>query len=864
MANQAVKVPHTRPSRSAPRQACDVPNRSDLARSIADYAETVRKISEQWKAPTTPKEAAALWSMCAHALLSVVDDPIKSRRGAWLPNGTPDAPMEPPAAPSRLRTELSTLISSAAARGVGPHLERGLQFCLHIPRSVCKDFLTSSIHRLLQDSKKGTYKPTDEATNLEWRDNGLLQYNSAHPPQFVKEQDRFKTILEYVQQLLQKKTNESRLALTVFTELWTYVYSHYETRDRTLGNELLRYRSGQQDAIVYTIDTRGDSGKLQLVLPPGYKHIALIDSQSAPFIDSIQLRRIRLRIVCLVLTALHHIWTIPGLYEIISKDQKFAKSGTLDDEANELIRHWGQRILVALRHPRLPHEPWCGVPEALEQLELLAVNRLGEKSHALWEANNPEFHAPDQFKIKKRWIHLALQFVLYHGDYAKLCYYVVPRQIQGRTSLRTGFSMGVKTPITPGILDPILNLHKDVAERFGSLMQNNTIADKQLGTIEGEMQTILGEDVALQLSDRIGAWDVHEALQGLPRYLRFAENLVEQATHEGRTLRFNLLVSDGIRRDDLVETIASFERMPDRDESNVVQDDLRPNQELIARLLGNFAFMQSGCSVLVGDRSGRVRALARLLRTEMLPELITKSGKSGDPASDCYLIVILDDGGIQVYYQGELTLWRRLGRYVVWQNGQYGVSYRKKMQKRILEFIEKPNHRKDLDVESLRCILDAGVLVDVIWQIAQESGHGACFVLSKWNASLKGLALNLTRIFPHADALPIVWCHQRDVLHDLAVQDGATIIDTAYGLVYGSRYLRPKVENLKEERDRLTTKYPEVLHWGTRHLMGLGLAIDLKNLNQDALIIIVSSDGDIHVFENGELIRELTYPPKAG
>lgn len=855
----------------------------------------------------TPRQVAEVWSEHMHALLQLVEDPVVANRGTWK-----DAKYLNNLIEAEDRRVLGGVIRSAAVRGIGARLERGLQFHLHIPFGEAKDFVTREITALLEDSERGEYdEEAHDGAGDPRPESGLIDDDLHRPPALSPD---LRQSLEEVRSIVTGAHNEARDLLQVFTELWQYVYSHFNEKDVTLGNQLLRERGLEDGAVVYSLDTGSvrygeaefpDYSSLDSAQLDGYRWFPLLTNAGADCCKTIELRRLRRRVVCTVLAALVDIWHQPHLREYCEAKHQY--------QANEVIRHFGQRALAAICRQgggectATPRDPWFGVPEALEQLEYYAASALTEQESDLWLANNRSVEkatAAERWKRKLQWIHLVQQFLLYHGGQGRYFYFVINPPFL-RTTLRSTFSLGTHRPLDPEELEAVLRLHQTVVQALSDRLSQSEEVKFKRGF--ATLPSILGRDVCAALTERVCnmvgwkeepetvLWDVDPTLGGLPLHLLFAEALAAQASHEGKALRFDLLVADGVRRYETVETISSFVREDGRPTQYVVEmqeavygadgypkpvHPLRVNLALVGRVLGNFAFLQPPEALLLGGRAGRLLAIGRNLAGPVDPEFLTRAPApvpEGHPSQQgCYLIRVLESGEIQVFHRGELILWRRLGRYFVVSNTEYGVSYRHSLAERIAEFVNVNGGSAPVPR-----IFDPEVLASVVWEVSQTRGQGACFVLGrKWQETMGERVRGLGKVFQHAHELPLVWRGGREVLRDLAIQDGATVIDIDTGAVFGRQNLRPQTRVLDEDTfESIARDHPEVHYWGTRHYSSLEFALEHKDTTVGAeaalLLITVSSDGDIHVFEpdtaatpgapdgpEALIVKELTYPPR--
>ncbi len=130
-------------------------------------------------------------------------------------------------------------------------------------------------------------------------------------------------------------------------------------------------------------------------------------------------------------------------------------------------------------------------------------------------------------------------------------------------------------------------------------------------------------------------------------------------------------------------------------------------------------------------------------------------------------------------------------------------------------------------------------------------------------------AVRLTSVLEFAENKPLAVPGTEDILEALAVQDGATLVDVTSGRVRGRRQL--VAEGMTDaERDLFMAElqanwsgWHKLLRWGTRHQSAVFFARAAKSVEGAVLaVVIVSRDGDIHVFDHHGLpIPECCYPP---
>jgi hypothetical protein len=337
----------------------------------------------------------------------------------------------------------------------------------------------------------------------------------------------------------------------------------------------------------------------------------------------------------------------------------------------------------------------------------------------------------------------------------------------------------------------------------------------------------------------------------LGHYLVLCDRLADVAVHEGKKLGFSFFVSSGEAASKEIEFVSSLssESVPLRWQVN---DELIPVtgcEEVISRLLGNYSFLQNKGSVIQVSWWGHLLALSRLLDDSKAPEELTHS------LDDAYLIRIEENRDIKVFFKGALVLWRRGARWVVPR--RYGDEYVTYLKAKIKEKFP------DADNSVLH------ELCTNAWELSQHHERGgACFVLADLSSGDidKGM-MKMTDVFPFAEGRKLLTEASRKIFQDLAIQDGATLVDVMSGLVCGRRQIAVPMQLAAWERHLLNFKNKrggnywrdshKTLRWGTRHLNALRAALHFKG---KAVLITVSSDGDIHLFGKDGPVQDATYP----
>jgi hypothetical protein len=127
--------------------------------------------------------------------------------------------------------------------------------------------------------------------------------------------------------------------------------------------------------------------------------------------------------------------------------------------------------------------------------------------------------------------------------------------------------------------------------------------------------------------------------------------------------------------------------------------------------------------------------------------------------------------------------------------------------------------------------------------------------------------IKMTEVFPFAEGRKLLTEASRKIFQELAIQDGATLVDVMSGRVRGRRQIAVPMtlagwnKHLLNLRDKTKEHYwpdsHKILRWGTRHLNALRAALHFHGA---AVLITVSSDGDMHLFDKDGPVQDATYP----
>ncbi len=556
-------------------------------------------------------------------------------------------------------------------------------------------------------------------------------------------------------------------------------------------------------------------------------------------------------------------------------------SNSTSDEHKDQIRFYGNRVVSIIRDERTnPETPWYCIYHTLDkharQAAYLYENERDQtKKLSLYELFGESPNS--EHKSADRLIEIIRMFELFFL-YRKFCgnwFYVMVPSPQQDVHLRVCYTFGTMKQLSPDNIAAIYNFTNRLSSSLRtalSKLHEQKVSCREFGILEkmlGSKVFDVLKDKAIDLcqkkyienikmpSQEISESQKAEArrycqnqyrkdLEGLENYISFCRRLSEIAIHEGKKLHFNILVSGGLSASKMLAPLASLPKLHDgrnwqavkHEDSEIPQADERT----ISALLGNYAFFQSEGVILLGCHEGRFLQTAQLFQEFKNPETITSEEM-------CYLLQVKENGDICVFYKGELLLWRQSGKYVVPRH--YGEQYKK-------IFVDKlKTHFSLQNNDHIDYLLN---LADVIWSLSAERRGGGTFVICKSNILINNTS-ELSIVLPHANDLPLLSKGSKNTLIQLASQDGAVVIDLTTWKVFGRRQLitqKIELNDFLKENTSWKDRY-KVYRWGTRHHSALNFANSVVK-KDEAAVIVVSADGDIHVFLDKIPDDELSYP----
>lgn len=411
------------------------------------------------------------------------------------------------------------------------------------------------------------------------------------------------------------------------------------------------------------------------------------------------------------------------------------------------------------------------------------------------------------------------------------------------------------------------NLYRDNEKTYLSQLIGST----KLETFTKRILDHVCKPKDLKKVDKCAQW-----LHGLYVYVQFATLLSDIAVHEGKRQRFDFLVGDGVfatRYLDILSTIESDSIPINTLPRSIDNGSTRKNDAnaLASLLLGNVSFFQSPNVVVYGDRYGTLHGLARAFRrpTNSVRVKRLDNAVAATIGTDAYLVRLLEDGDIQVYGNTKLLLWRRGESFIV--PTMYGEEYQNALadilKKRVFD---KASYQKD--------VLE--VVARVVWKLSQVIHEGGCFVLYNGRSidntpnlvaldQINKRTVPLTDVLSFAENKALAVDGNDHLLEALAIQDGAVLVDVTNGKVCGRRQLvaagmttKERTSYMEALKSRDWPGWHKLLRWGTRHQSAVFFAHTWPK-DCPLAVIIVSRDGDIHVFTPDGPIRDACYPPES-
>jgi hypothetical protein len=552
-----------------------------------------------------------------------------------------------------------------------------------------------------------------------------------------------------------------------FLELFSSVYRNIFGRQHTLVHTLLHSAQTEGALIeIPLVPTGREVGRTAVKLPSG----------------STKLFRLQLDSVLPDLKD----ETLLGKFVKLLWNYTPAKSTGEPREPNpQLVHLYSGRIAELLRNEQDPKKFWYCFFHTFQRNTNRATERLGEGKEdaqrlldAIFGVSSTADPNEHRFPSQLREAVLMLQlFFLYREICGKWFYVIIPKQQQ---DLHMCFAIGASRQLNSNELSSLESLASTVRTELQDFLVTVRATYLNPDTFRGQwesMNEIIGAETVKALSRKGVKKSNYEKTMGggLPQYLKFCERVSELAIHEGKKLHFDVVVSGGMFASEMLtkaSSLCSEGSPPWTVLLKNSENEERVNSRVISQLLGNYEFLQEQGVVLYGSRDGHLLYLAKMLNPEFNAEQFTK-------AKHCYLLRVRANGDIHLFFGGEIVLWRRAGQYIVPQ--AFGHEYRETLTAWFKKHFSSEHVNYD-------------VLAETIWSLSYEGKGGGSFVLGRMHQGpfkLKDHTYALSEVFPYAEGLPLVDTGSNELLRRLAVQDGAVVIDTDTGGVFGRRQLLP-------------------------------------------------------------------------
>jgi len=329
------------------------------------------------------------------------------------------------------------------------------------------------------------------------------------------------------------------------------------------------------------------------------------------------------------------------------------------------------------------------------------------------------------------------------------------------------------------------------------------------------------------------------------------------AKHEGMELSFSFLLGNPHSLiHDLVAEHEFLMRGDHKEESLLLGPDRLQVAYSLSLIKGNYAFLQDPELALFISYPGFPLEISHIVR---LPTLKARQSSRRSVLAaatrgrrDLLATISYGNGRADALFDGALV-----GSYSEREGWRQASSYErfwKDLKKELIEIGVKRN-------SSILNVLEL-----VIEQISDEPGHGAMLAVGKPSAlrRVTKQGVPLTQVFDSIEGRTVEEAGE-GLLSNLAVEDGATLIDATTGKVSGRwqvHAINPETYSKngttrkklytawKDEKSEYYWKnWHKTLHWGTRHMAALGATLALEN---DGLVIVISADGPVHVLKNGK------------
>jgi hypothetical protein len=333
--------------------------------------------------------------------------------------------------------------------------------------------------------------------------------------------------------------------------------------------------------------------------------------------------------------------------------------------------------------------------------------------------------------------------------------------------------------------------------------------------------------------------------------------------HEGKPLGFSFLLGTP---HNLIHDVAvehEFLMLDHRDKGSILRlgHDRLQIAHTMSLIRGNYAFLQDPELALFISYPGTPLEVTHIVRLPGRKGRRTRRGclqSATEKHNDMLACVSHGNGRAELIFDGALV-----GSYSEREEWKVASSYDAFWR-------ECGPQIQQVCAEEVKGHISR-ILEPVVERLSDEPGHGAVLVLGRNEAlgKLKNLGTALTVVFDSVEDRSLLQMRE-ELLCQVAIEDGATLIDTSSGRVFGRwlvhavdpklyevhvdggpMKLREAWEHSGEGNPYRWPHWHKTLRWGTRHTAALGASVELGCCG---LVIVISSDGPVHVFKNGKAV----------
>lgn len=357
--------------------------------------------------------------------------------------------------------------------------------------------------------------------------------------------------------------------------------------------------------------------------------------------------------------------------------------------------------------------------------------------------------------------------------------------------------------------------------------------------------------------------------------MEVAKKLSEISKHEGDILEFALIFGRKYHVETIFPTVYEI-RDPEKKKFRVsIAEDHRKIAgilNVVSRILGHYAiFSRTNVGLFACfDYEGKQESIifTDIVLLEEIPGIKFAIRQLASPVEFSTAEKIKN---ATKYHPEILAITASgVGRVRVFHSGKEILEYHSKewilLDKGYNEFANNLNIRIKSKFGTQWDEENISILTEVIRLISEMPGKGASFIICdrKSLENEERISIPATDMIEYIEGQELLRKDKLKLLFQVAIMDGATIIDSNTLQVFGRRQLpifdwRHKgfEEKWAPGGELDWPNYEKIYRWGIRHISALGITAK----DEKVLAIVISSDGPITVFEKGKGIDELAYPP---